>query len=384
VVRGGVGRGAVVLAALSARALAEKAQAAGLLPFAADGFGDADLRALARGFRKLEAGVDTGLDPASFHAALESLFAEAEELAGRPALGLIYGSGVEAAPEALLGPFANRLLGNPPELIALLKDPSRFAALLARLGIPHPALHEGPAPHPGFLLKRRGGAGGAHIRRARPGERPGADAYLQAEARGLPVSALFLADGRKSRVLFFSEQFPDPVPEAPFRYGGAIRPAALEARAAAGMEEAIAALTRAVGLRGLNSADFLLEPPERWVLLEINPRPGATLDLAPAAVLAWHIAACRGRLPPPPPPPRGGRGAAVVYAPAPLRIPADFSWPGWTRDRPLPGAEIAAGAPLCTILARSVEADGAAREAVRRLLDARRRHLLARLGAPLG
>lgn len=369
-------RRALVVAGISARALAEAARRSGFLPYAADLFADTDLRRAAQRFAKIEGDPARGFEAGPFHAALEALFAAARAETGAPALGLVYGSGMEAAPEALLGPFRERILGNPPALVAALKDPERFARLAQSLGLPHPPLSPGPAPGPSWLVKRRGGAGGGHVRFAAPGERPEPSEYLQAFVPGRPVSALFLADGARARLLFFTEQFPDPAPAAPFRYGGAVRPARLAPEVEAAMAEGIARLVRATGLKGLNGADFLYAPPGQWVLLEINPRPGATLDLAPGPVLALHAAACQGRLPPPAPPPAGAAGAAVLYAPAPLRIPPHLAWPAWTRDRPPAGAALAAGEPLCTLCAR-----GKGAEEVRARLAARRRTLLARLAA---
>ena len=53
-----------------------------------------------------------------------------------------------------------------------------------------------------------------------------------------------------------------------------------------------ASLARSLGLRGLNSADFLIEGDNAW-LIEINPRPGATLDLFDSPSAAALRLACR-------------------------------------------------------------------------------------------
>ena len=59
-------------------------------------------------------------------------------------------------------------------------------------------------------------------------------------------------------------------------------------------------LARAIPLVGLNSADFLVDGDD-FRLLEINPRPGATLDIfepPKGSLFALHIAACEGELEP--------------------------------------------------------------------------------------
>ena len=52
-------------------------------------------------------------------------------------------------------------------------------------------------------------------------------------------------------------------------------------------------------LAGLNSVDFLVADDAVW-LLEINPRPGATLDIFEpdgGSLFALHVQACGGVLP---------------------------------------------------------------------------------------
>ena len=58
---------------------------------------------------------------------------------------------------------------------------------------------------------------------------------------------------------------------------GAARPSSRRDREAA-MAAAVERLTEAFGIKGLASADFLVDG-ENCHLLEINPRPGATLDI---------------------------------------------------------------------------------------------------------
>ena len=355
--------GAVMVVGLSARALAMAARRAGLVPFAVDLFADADTRALAAAYRQVPGDGAGGLEPDALAGAAESLARAAHE-AGHALAGLIYANGFEAAPATLacLGRQWT-LLGNSPETLAKLKNPRVFAALCRNVGIPHPPPRFAPAPDAQWLEKRIGAAGGGHIRVVPAGTRPRPGHYLQRRWPGRPVSALFVANGHAAMPLFFSAQWPDPAPEAPFRYGGAVRPAAIAPRVAARLEAAITAITAAAGLVGLNSADFLLDG-EDWALLEINPRPGATLDLAPREALAWHLASLRGQLPArhltPGDSTLGRAGAAAIfYAPRRISVDAAFSWPDWTMDRPAPGTEIAAGAPFCSLRAQGHSAEAA-------------------------
>ena len=99
------------------------------------------------------------------------------------------------------------------------------------------------------------------------------------------------------------------------------------------------------------SADFL-DDGDAWWLLEINPRPGATLDVfddAEDPLLTRHLDALADRSAPPPKP-RRPKAAEIVYAPFDAIAP-DADWPNWVADRPTRGAPIRAGAPFCTVSA---------------------------------
>jgi len=102
--------------------------------------------------------------------------------------------------------------------------------------------------------------------------------------------------------------------------------------------------------------------------LEINPRPGATLDIfsdAEPPLLALHVQACRGRLPDSVTPSDGAHAAAVVYATRLCILPEGFPWPDWAADRQPPGLPVPANGPLCTVQARANDA-AAARHLVER------------------
>jgi predicted ATP-grasp superfamily ATP-dependent carboligase len=288
--------------------------------------------------------------------ALEALAAVA------PPIGIVCASGFEDRP-ALIAALAKRwrLLGNPADLIAHLKDPEAFAALCQAHGIPHPLTRATPPPDPaGWLVKRRGGAGGAHIHPA-PGRR-GGTIYYQRQVPGRAISALLLANGRAASLLGLSAQWPAPTTDKPFRYGGAVRPAA--AACAASLADSVHRLAAAVGLRGLNSMDFMVHDDAFW-LLEINPRPGATLDIfepARGSLFALHVAACEGALPRRPPALTGAMAHGILYADRGVPSLPTIAWPAWTVDRPRAATCVGRGQPVCSVLARA--ATGASAKAL--------------------
>lgn len=367
-------RGSLLIAAVSGRALARAAANAGYVPLVADFFADTDTQAIAHTCTKLPGAIEQGLHWGSLKAVLASL----EKDAPSPVLGVIYGSGFEDRPH-LLERIAMRwpLLGNNAETVARIKEPGRFFTTLDALGIPHPAttVHR-PQEAAGWVAKRRGGAGGSHVKPVQDRDCT-SDLYYQAMIPGPTISALFVANGRDACVLGFSDQWTAPAPGKPWRYGGAVQPSSIPQTVIAAMTKTVATLTRTYGLKGLASADFVVSEAEPY-LLEVNPRPGATLDIfwgAEDPLLAMHIAAVLdAELPQKPPLFPDGQASAVLYAPEPLVVPVGMTWPTWAADVPAPRERIDKHRPICTVLARA----GSGAQA-KKLVEARQVSLLAKL-----
>jgi predicted ATP-grasp superfamily ATP-dependent carboligase len=363
-------RSSLLIASVSARALAEAARRAGFTPLVADFFADADTQAAAHACRKLT-GLARGFRWRSLYPALCAL----AERAPSPVLGVVYGSGFEDRPE-LLRLMSQRwpLLGTGATTVARLKSPEDFFATLDRLGIAHPPTQSAtPSRGEKWLAKKRGGAGGSHIVPSRLASAK-ADVYFQEHVAGRTVSALFVACGGKARVLGFSEQWTAPLPSRPWRYGGAVSPADLPPTVAREMTATVKKLARVYPIAGLASADFLLcdDVP---LLLEINPRPGATLDIFDRGrrkLVSLHLEAARdGKLPTRALQFRDAMASSIVYAARRAQAPADGAWPAWVADRPQPLEWIDKSRPICTVSARAATSAGA-----RRLAESRRLKIL--------
>ena len=279
----------LLIAAISARSLAQSARRAGFTPLVADFFADTDTQEAAHACRKLR-GIERGMQWRSLCRALDAL----AERAPSPIAGFVYGAGFEDRPE-LLRLIAERwkLLGNDAETVKRIKAPKMFFAALDRLGIAHPkTASKRPRNGAGWLAKKTGGAGGSHIVPSRLAT-SSPDRYFQQRVEGRAVSALFVGNGSFARVLGFSEQWTSPSPRSPWRYGGAVRPASLPEDLARRMASAVIGVARAFKIKGLASADFLVKDGEA-LLLEINPRPGATLDIfdcGATPLLSLHVSA---------------------------------------------------------------------------------------------
>jgi predicted ATP-grasp superfamily ATP-dependent carboligase len=353
---------AVLIAALSGRALAACARRGGYRPLVADMFGDLDTRDLAEASETVPGSLTRGFAKGALLAALDRL------AAGRRVIGVVVGSGFEDRPRLLRSIAARHgLLGNPAAVVTAIKDPFRFAETCALAGVPHPEVRRDQPNQGVWLRKRIGGSGGMHIAASARRGTTRRGRYFQRRVAGQPISAAFLAAGGRCRVLGLSRQWADPAPGRPFRYGGSSRPAALSAACAMELSDAVARLVSHTSLRGLNSADFLVRE-DGFDMLEVNPRPGATLDIfadTDGALFRMHLDACEGILPDSLPVWPQAAAAAFVYAPTDIALPPVFPWPVWAADWQAPGSAVPKGAPLCTVLAEA--ADAAAAECLVRL-----------------
>jgi predicted ATP-grasp superfamily ATP-dependent carboligase len=358
----------VLIAALSGRALAAAARRAGLVPLAVDAFGDEDTRAHAGALHCLESATQTGFLHRPLLAALESLHREAAQ----PVIGLVLGSGFEAAPK-LVAALAKRypLLGNGAAAIARSKNPATFFPLLEKLKIPHPkTCLEMPQDTTGWLCKRTGGSGGGHIIPCTSQTKARRGCYFQRLIKGTAVSVLAIAEHGRLHIVGISRQWCTETEPKPFRYGGAAGPLRPNTDVSAAMFAAVEAVSHALGLIGLLSFDFILADGVSY-LLDVNPRPSATLDIfddANGSLFLAHIAACAGEsVTLPAPPTRGARAAAILYADqGPLTVNR-LAWPNWVADRPRPGTRIPRARPIATVSGDGADATGAEQKCRQRL-----------------
>jgi predicted ATP-grasp superfamily ATP-dependent carboligase len=363
---------AILIAASSGRALAVAARRAGYRPLVADFFDDADTRDFCVATRLVEGGLEAGFNAGSLIAALEAL------AKGEAPCGLVYGAGFEDR-AGLLEALGRRwaIFGNPPAVVRRVKDPVRLAELCAILNIPHPKISARmPWDRQHWLVKSAGGSGGTHVAPAGALWEAGEKIYFQRIAAGEPVSILFLSDGARARIVGSSRQWAAPAPGEPFRFGGSLRPAGLSPGLETRLRRAAEVITAACGLRGLNSIDFLVEGNE-YTLIEVNPRPGATLDIFEdrgGSLFRAHMDSCVGRLPRRPIEFAAAAAAGIAYARREIPSMPAIDWPTWAADRQKARSALRPYDPLCTIKARAARPRRA-----RALVDARTKLILDRL-----
>src|SRR4051794_13769295 len=340
--------------------LADLAMRDGHRVAAFDLFGDLDLRrggarVLARPGGSLTALVDAALQV--------------------PARGVVYGASFENHP-GLVARLAERhaLLGNGPRTLRAVRDPQRLAAALRDAGLPYPrTFAAAPDDRSGrWLRKPLRGGGGTRVRAWRGGAVP-AGAVVQERIEGVACSAAAVGDGVDAVVLGVTEQL---VGQRAFgvrgyRWCGNVVPPRLpagERAALLGQARAICScLAAAFALRGLFGVDLIWDGERAWTI-EVNPRPTASLEAIEAAhgvgAFAAHLQACAGELPGVEAAHGGAAGKAVLFATEEVVIGDSERWlERGVRDVPHPGERIAAGRPICTVMATAASP----REALARL-----------------
>ena len=345
----------VLLAGVSTRGFAQSAARAGYDVVAVDGFGDLDLRACAGEVRLARVG-----DRFSVRAAL----AAARDVA-RDAV--CYVASFENHPAAVRSLAAGGALwGNPPAVLARVRDAGRLARALAARGFPTPAVRRtAPRGSVGgrWLVKPQASGGGGGIVGWRGGRVP-AGSYLQQRIAGVPGSIVFAADGRRAVPLGVSLALAGDraFGAAGFRYSGSIlvRPEELLFGNACRLA---AAVTEEFRLVGVNGIDFVAA---RGVprAVEVNPRWTASMELVERAcgisIFQTHARACAGALPDVDvvrSSVAGAHGKAVVYARRDVTAGDTRRWlddPD-VRDVPAVGEPIGRGHPVCTVFARGAD-----------------------------
>jgi predicted ATP-grasp superfamily ATP-dependent carboligase len=336
-----IDRDYLLIIAGSGRMLAESARKAGLQALVIDLYGDLDTRRHAREVRRLPS------------LAIENVAPVLDDLKESYPIGrAVYGSGLESHPETL--DYLDQrmtVLGNSPIVFRCLQNKVEFFSALADLRIPFPEVAFA-APGAGYdwLVKPMQGQGGLGICRYDQASADGGN-YWQKFQAGTPGSVLFLADARRARVIGFNTQFHIKLADGlEFVFSGLINHSILSRRQKSLMSGWLDLCVRAFALKGLNSLDFICDG-ERLYVLEINPRPSASMQLYDN-MLSRHIAACRGSLPEALPRQEGFAGLRIVYADKDVQIPGRFIWPEWAMDRPEAGELCRTGQPVCSVVSR--------------------------------
>jgi predicted ATP-grasp superfamily ATP-dependent carboligase len=358
-------QGTLLIFGASTRAAAFSALRAGLVPWCCDLFGDADLRARCPTMKL------PGRYPDGFLGLVDT------DLPGP----WIYTGGLENKPALIRAMRKKRTLwGNGEASLFFARNPMTWNQALVQASLPAPAVCWDPWEYPlrvRWLVKPLLGTGGAGIhfwkeQRATPSHphQPLPISYFQEFIEGEPCSALYVGNGKRSRLLGLTQQLiGEPWLHAgAFRYAGSIGPLDADKVRRPDMHKLGDVLVREGGFQGLFGVDGILRVGNFWPV-EINPRYTASVEVLEASLglpaFQLHRLACEARSlpdPPPPPSPLSYVGKAILYARGPLEFPTEGPWcrslrnPGLDlpdhADIPQPGTPIKPGHPILTVFAR--------------------------------
>lgn len=367
----------VVIVGISARSAAHSARRSGLHPRAVDQFADSDLRECCPVIRIADV-------PAGLSAAVASL----------PRMPWMYTGALENHPAVIETLGESRTLwGNTADQVRAVRDPWKLAAILGRAGLRFPELWPWglEKPPPGRWLRKPFRSGGGRRLRlltvaggdseSKPSTEPcwkrtrlefpasdSADFYLQRRVAGRVFGAVYLGNGRRSRLLGVTQQLVGCgwAGARPFWYTGSVGPIVFGSEQQRQFGRLGDCLVGEFSLRGLFGVDALVNGSGVWTI-EVNPRYTASVEVLerclPMPVIRWHAVACsEGRLPREPLSPAGGCcGKAVLYARQTLVITERFgefvrrtnqgvAFPR-VADIPAEGTTIRPGQPIVSIFA---------------------------------
>jgi len=332
--------GYILVVASSSRMLAQSARASGFKPLVIDLFADLDTQRYAEDFKQIISLAEQHLKLAVDY------FIENYQVDQ-----LVYGSGFEHHPDSLSYLDSRlTLLGNEPEVFMGLHNKEAFFTEFKRLNIPFPSVQfTKPDLFEGWLLKPMQGQGGVGIRHYL-GEQVDSECYWQRYQAGQQYSVLFLADGLQFQLVGFNSQWSTQVNKSSqFLFSGIINACDLKAVQQAEILDCLEKLVPLFKLKGLNSLDFINDGNSSF-LLEINPRPSASMQLYDADLFKRHIKACQGGLSDAHYPIKGVTGCQIVYAQSDIIIPEGFVWHENCSDFPETGVICRTGQPICSIM----------------------------------
>jgi predicted ATP-grasp superfamily ATP-dependent carboligase len=353
----------VLIAGVSARAVAESAARAGFDVVALDAFGDLDQHPSVRAL-SLPRDFDTTFTASAAARVSRDIACDA----------VVYASTFENHPRAVRTLAAGRALwGNAPDVLEAVRDPIRLAHAFRHNGVPAPSVRTVAPARGAWLVKPVASGGGRGIRRWRAGAPLPRRCYLQEFIDGTPGSVVFVAAGGRAVPLGISRQLAG---DAAFGASGCAYCGNILVPAASRDAERLASVAAAeFNLVGVNSVDFVTRAGVAYPI-EVNPRWSGSMELVERAygvsVFAAHSGACsRGVLPDfiLATARRGthAAGKAIVFARRDVPVGETSAWiDAGIRDVPHRGERIPAGKPVCTVLAGGRDAAACYGDLVRR------------------
>jgi len=383
----------LLVAGVDAAQIAVSAKKAGYKVYAADHFGDRDLKAACKeslSIVRQRKGRSCGHFAADYKPS--TIIKMVKNLLGRHAIdGAILASGLEDAADTLqeiddLVP----IIGNTPEAIGKVRKKTAFFKELKRLNLPHPesrvahSLDEAKtiAQDIGYPIVHKSltGFGGTGIGKANsPKElqdllrnvaKRRKSILIQEYVEGTPASASLISTKNGVVALTINEQLlglQSAMQVHSFGYHGNIVPLSASQDIIKRCREASEKAVQGFHLIGSNGIDFVVSEEGIPKIVEVNPRLQGTLECVERViglnVVEAHVLACTERsLPKPSGDVRKFATRLILYAPNRCIVP-DLSTFEEARDIPLPGVVVEKGEPMCSIIMEAPTRDASLRKA---------------------
>ena len=360
--------------------VANSAKEAGYRTYAADYFGDIDLRRICSGCEatvKQKRGKSCGKIESKFRP--EAFLEMTESLLERYEIdAILLSSGLDDFFDVLhrLNELV-QILGNPPEVIEGVRKKTGFFEELKSLRIAHPEtvivkdFDEAKAAaakieYP-VVIKPVRGFGGVGIRTAQDSkqiERAFLEASLVSEdllvqefIKGVHASISFLVADKNVKILTINEQMLGLrflSQQEPFGYCGNIVPLHFANSIVERCKRITEKISSHFGLKGSNGIDLVISEEGTPYVMEVNPRFQGTLECVEKVLgmnlVKSHIDAClHNSLPTIKEKTSTFCTRLILYTPERIVTP-DLTVFQEVRDIPLPGAIIEKGEPLCSII----------------------------------
>jgi predicted ATP-grasp superfamily ATP-dependent carboligase len=334
----------VLILAQSGRFLAQSATQAGFTVWVADCYGDIDTR---------QSSSRWALIPPNFNISSLNLLTILSELSQNEDCYLAYGSGIESVYSILdILPPNIELIGNSFNTLNDIFTPQTFFQILDNLAIPYPTTQFSPPTHPNeeqpWLQKSARGYGGSHISYYLKGDKS-SDNYFQHYIEGDVASILFLKNHHCLTILSINKQLNH---SENFRFEGIETPYAIPKKTHSLLISIIKQLCALSGLIGLNSLDFIVTPNKEIMILEINPRPSASLELIniDVPIFQLHLNACLGFPSLFTVSKRKKTSLRYLFSDDYYATPNNIEWPLSCHDRPQAHTTLKPGHPICSSL----------------------------------
>ncbi|MCK5871999.1 MAG: ATP-grasp domain-containing protein [Methylococcales bacterium] len=264
----------------------------------------------------------------------------------------LYGSGFEAYPETLVFLETHfELLGNSSDIFTALQNKPAFFQQLDSLNISYPTVYfTPPNSKKDYLIKPYQSLGGENIQKislSHPKILKNNSCYYQRYLAGETLSILFLAARTHALIIGYNRQWTRP---NSFVFSGIMNQAKIATHHQHTLQGWLKKLTPFYQLQGLCSLDFILDKDQCY-LLEINPRPPASMMLYQTDLLKNHLLVCQNQ------PPSQNIACTkkysayqIIYTTKSLKILPTIHWPSYCHHIPMDGQIIPKDAPICSII----------------------------------